>query len=141
MTRHVSTVEMTTDIVTALVSKTNVDANDLPDVVRVVKETLAGLAAGASNELPKPTGRTAPAIAVKRSVCEDHLVCLEDGLKLRSLKQHLRVQHGLTPQQYRAKWSLPDDYPMAAPSYAKARSALAKSMGLSQYRKAVSKVS
>jgi predicted transcriptional regulator len=72
---------------------------------------------------------------VKRSVCEDHLVCLEDGLKLRSLKQHLRVQHGLTPQQYRAKWGLPDDYPMAAPSYAKARSNLAKSMGLSQYRK------
>ena len=140
MTRHVSTVEMTTDIVTALVSKTNVEANDLPDVVRVVKETLASLAAGATGELPQSQGRSAPAIAVKRSVCEDHLVCLEDGLKLRSLKQHLRVQHGLTPQQYRAKWALPDDYPMAAPSYAKARSALAKSMGLSQYRKGAPKV-
>ncbi len=139
MTRHVSTVEMTTDIVTALVSKTNVEANELPDVVRVVKETLAGLAAGASVGLAPPPGKAAPAIPVKRSVCEDHLVCLEDGLKLRSLKQHLRVQHGLTPQQYRAKWALPDDYPMAAPSYAKARSALAKSMGLSQYRKAAPK--
>ncbi len=139
MTRHVSTVEMTTDIVTALVSNTNVEANDLPDVVRVVKETLASLAAGAPAELASRQDRVAPAISVKRSVCEDHLVCLEDGLKLRSLKQHLRVQHGLTPQQYRAKWALPDDYPMAAPSYAKARSALAKSMGLSQYRKATPK--
>ena len=138
MTRHVSTVEMTTDIVTALVSRTNVEANDLPDVVRVVKETLAGLAAKPSVSA-SPAARAAPAISVKRSVCDDHLVCLEDGLKLRSLKQHLRVQHGLTPQQYRAKWDLPDDYPMAAPNYAKARSDLAKSMGLSQYRKGVSK--
>ena len=134
MTRHVSTVEMTTDIVSALVSRTNVEANDLPDVVRVVKETLAGLAASPMAP-PPPASRAAPAVSVKRSVCDDHLVCLEDGLKLRSQKQHLRVQHGLTPQQYRAKWELPDDYPMAAPSYAKARSALAKSMGLSQYRK------
>ncbi len=134
MTRHVSTVEMTTDIVTALVSRTNVEANDLPDVVRLVKETLAGLAA-ASLSPSRPAEKTAPAISVKRSVCEDHLVCLEDGLKLRSLKQHLRVQHGLTPQQYRAKWSLPEDYPMAAPSYARARSDLARSMGLSRYRK------
>jgi predicted transcriptional regulator len=125
---------MTTDIISALVSRTNVEANDLPDVVRVVKETLAGLAA-LPLDPPQPVSRAAPAISVKRSVCEDHLVCLEDGLKLRSLKQHLRVQHGLTPQQYRAKWALPDDYPMAAPSYAKARSNLAKSMGLSQYRK------
>ncbi len=138
MTRHVSTVEMTTDIVSALVSRTAVEANDLPDVVRLVKETLAGLAS-APLDVVRPMERAAPAIAVKRSVCEDHLVCLEDGLKLRSLKQHLRVQHGLTPQQYRAKWSLPEDYPMAAPSYAKARSALAKSMGLSKYRKGAAK--
>jgi predicted transcriptional regulator len=117
-----------------LVSRTNVEAGDLPDVVRIVKETLAGLAAPPT-ALMRPMGKSVPAISVKRSVCEDHLVCLEDGLKLRSLKQHLRVQHGLTPQQYRAKWALPEDYPMAAPSYAKARSNLAKSMGLSQYRK------
>ena len=134
MTRHVSTVEMTTDIVSALVSRTNVEAGDLPDVVRVVKETLAGLAAVPPGSV-RPAERSPPAISVRRSVCDDHLVCLEDGLKLRSLKQHLRVQHGLTPQQYRAKWALPDDYPMAAPSYARARSDLAKSMGLSQYRK------
>lgn len=138
MTRHVSTVEMTTDIVTALVSRTAVEANDLPDVVRLVKETLAGLAAGPVEEV-RPEVKTAPAIAIKRSVCADHLVCLEDGLKLRSLKQHLRVQHGLTPQEYRAKWNLPEDYPMAAPSYAKARSDLAKSLGLSKYRKGAAK--
>ena len=134
MTRHVSTVEMTTDIVTALVSKTAVDVDALPDVVRVVMETLAGLAA-APIEGPRPAAKSSPAVAVKRSVCADHIVCLEDGLKLRSLKQHLRVQHGLTPQEYRAKWALPADYPMAAPNYAKARSELAKSMGLSSYRK------
>ena len=138
MTRHVSTVEMTTDIVSALVSRTAVEANDLPDVVRLVKETLAGLASAPADTV-RPAEKTAPAISVKRSVCADHLVCLEDGQKLRSLKQHLRVQHGLTPQQYRAKWSLPDDYPMAAPSYAKARSELAKSMGLSKYRKGAPK--
>ena len=138
MTRHVSTVEMTTDIVTALVSRTTVEANDLPDVVRLVKETLAGLAS-ANVDQARPAEKAAPAISVKRSVCADHLVCLEDGLKLRSLKQHLRVQHGLTPQQYRAKWSLPEDYPMAAPNYAKARSDLAKSMGLSKYRKGATK--
>jgi predicted transcriptional regulator len=134
MTRHVSTAEMTTDIVTALVSRTNVEAVDLPDVVRVVKETLAGLAAGPILSAQR-VEKSSPAISVRRSVCADHLVCLEDGLKLRSLKQHLRVQHGLTPQQYRARWALPEDYPMAAPNYAKARSDLAKSMGLSQYRK------
>jgi predicted transcriptional regulator len=81
MTRHVSTVEMTTDIVSALVSRTSVEATDLPDVVRVVKETLAGLAAIPADPV-RPTGRSTPAIAVKRSVCEDHLVCLEDGLGL-----------------------------------------------------------
>jgi len=134
MTRHVSTVEMTTDIVTALVSKTAVEANDLPDVVRAVMATLTGLAATPAEGV-RPAARSSPAISVKRSVCADHIVCLEDGLKLRSLKQHLRVQHGLTPQEYRAKWALPADYPMAAPNYAKARSELAKSMGLSSYRK------
>jgi len=138
MTRHVSTVEMTTDIVSALVSRTTVDANDLPDMVRLVKETLAGLASAPVDEV-RPTDKVAPAISVKRSVCADHLICLEDGLKLKSLKQHLRVQHDLTPQQYRAKWNLPEDYPMAAPNYAKARSDLAKSMGLSKYRKGAAK--
>jgi len=140
MTRHISTVEMTTDIITALVSKTNVEANDLPDVVRVVKETLAALAS-ASPQAPPAFAKSSPAVAVKRSVCADHIVCLEDGLKLRSLKQHLRVQHGLTPQAYREKWGLPEDYPMAAPNYAKARSELAKSMGLSSYRKGGAKAS
>ena len=138
MTRHTSTVAMTTDIVTAFVSRTAMDPSDLPDVVRVVKETLAGLSA-ASAAGARPAEKFAPAVAVKRSVCEDHLVCLEDGLKLRSLKQHLRVQHGMTPQQYREKWDLPDSYPMAAPSYARARSDLAKSMGLSKYRKGAAK--
>jgi len=134
MTKHVSTVEMTTDIVAAFVSRTSVQVDELPELVRLVRDTLAQLAGGAPpvmEEAPK----TLPAAAIRKSVTHDHLVCLEDGQKMRSLKQHLRVKHGLTPDEYRAKWSLPSDYPMAAPSYAKARSEFAKSMGLSNYRK------
>ncbi|MBC7283691.1 MAG: MucR family transcriptional regulator [Hoeflea sp.] len=76
-----------------------------------------------------------PAVSVRRSVQSDHLVCLEDGQKYKSLKRHLMSNHGLTPEQYREKWELPADYPMVAPAYAEARSRLAKEMGLGQKRK------
>ena len=76
-----------------------------------------------------------PAIAVKRSITPDHIVCLEDGKKFKSLKRHLRTQYNMTPEQYRDKWSLPPDYPMVAPNYAAARSQLAKQMGLGQQRR------
>jgi predicted transcriptional regulator len=134
MTQHVSTVEMTTDIVAAFVSRTNIQMDELPELVRQVRATLAQLASGTAPAADEPV-KAAPAATVRKSVTHDHLICLEDGLKLRSLKQHLRVKHGLTPEAYRAKWSLPTDYPMAAPGYAKARSEFAKSMGLSNYRK------
>ena len=75
-----------------------------------------------------------PAVAPKRSITPDYIVCLEDGKKFKSLKRHLRTHYNLTPEQYRDKWGLADDYPMVAPNYAKARSALAKQMGLGQRR-------
>jgi predicted transcriptional regulator len=76
-----------------------------------------------------------PAISVKKSITPDHIVCLEDGKKFKSLKRHLRTQYSMTPEQYREKWSLAPDYPMVAPNYAAARSQLAKQMGLGQQRR------
>ena len=76
-----------------------------------------------------------PAIPVKKSITPDHIVCLEDGKKFKSLKRHLRTQYNMTPEQYRERWGLPSDYPMVAPNYAKARSQLAKDMGLGQQRR------
>ena len=136
MTEHVSTIEMTTDIVAAFVSRTNIQMNELPELVRQVRATLVELAHGAT-AAPVEAAKTAPvpAASIRKSVTHDHLICLEDGLKMRSLKQHLRVKHGLTPEGYRAKWGLSPDYPMAAPGYAQARSEFAKTMGLSNYRK------
>jgi len=138
MSQQISTVEMTTDIVSAFVSRTNVQIDELPELVRLVKTTLAELANG-SPAAAEEVVKAAPAAPVRKSVTHDHLICLEDGLKLRSLKQHLRVKHGMTPDEYRAKWGLPASYPMAAPGYAKARSEFAKSMGLSSYRKGAKK--
>ena len=82
-------------------------------------------------ETEKPT----PAVPVKKSITPDYLVCLEDGKKFKSLKRHLRTHYDMSPDEYRAKWNLPSDYPMVAPSYAEARSNLAKQMGLGQQRK------
>jgi len=138
MTQQISTVEMTTDIVAAFVSRANVQMDELPELVRLVKNTLAELATGAAPAI-ETAAKAAPAAPVRKSVTHDHLICLEDGLKLRSLKQHLRVKHGMTPDEYRAKWALPANYPLAAPGYAQARSEFAKSMGLSSYRKGAKK--
>ena len=76
----------------------------------------------------------APAISIKKSITPDYLICMEDGVKLKMLKRHLRTHYGLTPQQYREKWGLPSDYPMVAPNYAKKRSQLAKEIGLGAKR-------
>ena len=88
-----------------------------------------------SSQQPVSTSEpTKPAVPVKRSVTPEYIVCLEDGKKFKSLKRHLRTQYNMTPEQYREKWGLPPDYPMVAPNYAQARSALAKQMGLGQQR-------
>jgi predicted transcriptional regulator len=124
--------ELAADIVSAYVSNNSVPAGDLPGLISQVHLALARVgngAAEASAEAPKP------AIAIKKSITPDYIICLEDGKKFKSLKRHLRTQYNLTPEQYREKWGLAPDYPMVAPNYAKARSDLAKEMGLGQQRR------
>ena len=116
---------MAVDIVAAYVSHNRVAADELPAVIRSVFESLARQTpeAAASENL-------VPAVAVRNSVARDHIVCLEDGRRFKSLKRHLRTSHGFSPAQYRARWSLRSDYPLVAPAYAAQRSELAKSIGL-----------
>ena len=125
-------IELTATIVSAYVSNNSVPSADLPTLIGQIHSALTRVSSGhgeAPMEPPKP------AISVKKSITPDHIVCLEDGKKFKSLKRHLRTQYNMTPEQYREKWSLPPDYPMVAPNYAMARSALAKQMGLGQQRR------
>ena len=114
-----------TEIVAAYVSKNEVAAADLPALIKSVHATLGGF----TGEARAPAGKP-PAVPVKKSVTPDHIVCLEDGKKLKMLKRYLRTRYGLTPDAYRAKWNLPADYPMTAPNYAAKRSDFAKQIGL-----------
>jgi predicted transcriptional regulator len=120
-------IEMTAGIVSAYVGGHTVAAADVPALIRQVHLALA--AVGGPAEAEAAVAKE-PAVPVKRSIAPDHLVCLEDGRKFKSLKRHLRTKYNLSPEDYRAKWNLPKDYPMVAPNYAKARSELAKQMGL-----------
>lgn len=121
------TLDLTTDIVAAYVGHNKVDSADLPDLIKSVFGSLHGLLHG--EELVNKPPLT-PAVPVEDSITDDYLICLEDGKSYKSLKRHLRTQYDLSPQAYREKWGLPHDYPMVAPNYAKARSQLAKKMGL-----------
>lgn len=121
-------IELTSDIVAAYVSNNSVQASDLPDLIRSVHNALGAVL----DPVPEPETRKDPAVPVKKSITPDAIICLEDGRKFKSLKRHLRTAYDLTPEQYRAKWGLPRDYPMVAPAYAAARSTLAKQMGLGQ---------
>ncbi len=130
-------IEMTADIVSAYVGNNSVSAAELPSLIQSVHRALASVSSGAEAVEAAPKE---PAVPVKRSITPDHLVCLEDGRKFKSLKRHLRTKYNMSPEDYRAKWGLPKDYPMVAPNYAKARSELAKQMGLGQGgRQAVSR--
>jgi predicted transcriptional regulator len=123
---------LTADVVAAFVGNNSVPATELPDLIAKVHAALLQLSAPAPvlvEEVLKP------AVPVKKSVTPEFIICLEDGLKFKSLKRHLRTKYNMTPEEYRAKWGLPNDYPMVAPSYAEARSNLAKKMGLGQQRK------
>jgi predicted transcriptional regulator len=126
-----SFIELTANIVSAYVSNNSVSSADIPTLIGQVHSALKRVSGGQSTATEPPK----PAVPVKRSVTSDHIVCLEDGLKFKSLKRHLRTRYGMTPDQYREKWSLPPDYPMVAPNYAAARSQLAKQMGLGQQRR------
>ncbi len=118
---------MAVDVIAAYVGKNPVTASQLPDLINTVYGSLSCLEGGqpeAKSETPKP------AVTVKKSVTPDYIVCLEDGKKLKMLKRHLRTTYNMTPDEYRAKWGLPPDYPMVAPSYAAQRSDFAKKIGL-----------
>jgi predicted transcriptional regulator len=125
-------IELTAEIVSAYVSNNSVPATDISGLISQVHASLARISTGQVEIQSEPLR---PAIAVKRSITPDHIVCLEDGKKFKSLKRHLRTQYSMTPEQYREKWGLPPDYPMVAPNYAAARSELAKQMGLGQQRR------
>ncbi|UVK57591.1 MucR family transcriptional regulator (plasmid) [Mesorhizobium sp. AR02] len=118
-------IELTADIVSAYVSKNPVPATGLPDLIASVHSSLSGLGGPGVPSVVAPT----PAVNPKKSVFPDYIVSLEDGRKFKSMKRHLGLL-GMTPDQYRAKWGLARDYPMVAPNYAAARSALAKASGL-----------
>jgi predicted transcriptional regulator len=125
-------IELSADIVSAYVSNNSVPAADLPSLLQSVYAALKKTAQGQQEE---PKAELVPAVSVRKSITPDAIICLEDGKSFKSLKRHLRTTYGMTPEQYRAKWNLPADYPMVAPNYAKARSELAKTMGLGQQRK------
>ncbi|CAN5254017.1 MucR family transcriptional regulator [soil metagenome] len=121
--------EMTADIVSAYVGNNSVSASDLPSLIANIHSALSQVTTGTLEAAPEPQE---PAVPVRKSISPDFLICLEDGRKFKSLKRHLRTKYDMSPEDYRAKWNLPKDYPMVAPNYAKARSDLAKSMGLGQ---------
>ncbi|MEZ6024251.1 MAG: MucR family transcriptional regulator [Hyphomonadaceae bacterium] len=125
-------VEMAADIVAAYVSANTVAPQDIPGLIRTVYGALSE--AGGEPSV-RVEGTQEPAVPIKKSITPDFIICLEDGKKFKSLKRHLRTRYGMTPDEYRAKWSLPHDYPMVAPNYAKERSNLAKRMGLGHARK------
>lgn len=118
---------MTADIVSAYVSKNVLPAQQIPDVINTVFSSLAGL-----NNTPRETQAEPlkPAVPVRKSVTPEYIICLEDGKKLKMLKRHLRSTYNMSPDEYRAKWGLPPDYPMVAPNYAAQRSEFAKRIGL-----------
>ena len=129
---HADFIGLTANIVSAYVSNNAVAAADIPTLINQVHAALRRVTTAPSESTAEPLK---PAVAVKKSITPEYLVCLEDGKKFKSLKRHLRTQYNMTPEQYREKWGLPVDYPMVAPDYAAARSQLAKQMGLGQQRR------
>lgn len=119
-------ITLTSDIVAAHVSNNAVDVNELPSLISNVFSALNGLGGGASVAEERPE----PAVSVRASVKKDHIVCLDCGKKMKMLKRHLSTEHGMTPDEYRARWELGPDYPVVAPNYAETRRKLAKQIGL-----------
>jgi predicted transcriptional regulator len=125
-------IEMVSDIVSAYVAHNPVPVADLPKLIEKVHNVLTEIeTSGSAEEKPE----LKPAVAIRKSVTDDHIVCLEDGKKFKSLKRHLRTRYDMSPDEYREKWGLAADYPMVAPNYARQRSDLARKMGLGQSKK------
>ncbi len=120
-------IELTAKIVTAYVSRNVIQVADLPNLITTVRQALASL--GQAPEQAEAV-ELKPAVSIKKSVTAEYIICLEDGKKLKMLKRHLNATYNMTPDEYRAKWNLPADYPMVAPNYAQARSKLALELGL-----------
>lgn len=129
-TAHQDFLALTADIVSSHVANNTVAVSDLPGLIQNVYTALAKLSGAAESE----KARQDPAVSIRASVKPDYIVCLEDGKQLKMLKRHLMVHYSLTPEEYRAKWSLPADYPMVAPNYALKRRELAKKIGLGTKR-------
>jgi len=121
-------VELSAMIVAAYVSHNNIARTELGTLIASTHEALLGL--GRETVVEAPSAPLVPAVPIKKSITPDAIICLEDGKAFKSLKRHIGSKYGLTPDQYRAKWKLPADYPMTAPNYAERRSQLAKTIGL-----------
>lgn len=124
---NVSAVSLASDIVVAYVSNNPVPRSELAALISDVHAAIERLHAGGA---PEPEAKPVPVVPIRKSVTDSHILCLEDGKPFKSLKRHIHTHHGLTPDEYRLRWNLPHDYPMVAPTYAAARSALAKRLGL-----------
>jgi predicted transcriptional regulator len=125
--RSAEILRMTAEIVSAYVGKNPLPTQQIPDVINTVYSSLTGLTGTPAAAAAEPLR---PAVPVRKSVTPEYIVCLEDGKKLKMLKRHLRSTYNMTPDEYRAKWGLPADYPMVAPNYAAQRSEFAKKIGL-----------
>ena len=132
---HISFIKLAADIVSAYVCNNSIPAHDVANLLVEVHASLTRLTEGTPAPVVGTIDPLRPAVPTKKSITSDYIVCLEDGKKFKSLKRHLRAQYNLSPEAYREKWGLPADYPMVAPNYAKARSQLAKKMGLGQQRR------
>jgi len=119
--------KLATEIVAAYVSNNPVPVSELPAMIKSVHATLGGLSGGTAADIQTAQK---PAVTVKKSITPEYIICLEDGKKLKMLKRYLRSRYNLSPEEYRAKWGLPADYPMVAPNYAAQRSEFAKKIGL-----------
>ena len=128
---HAEVLQMTTKVVSAYVGHNSVGETQIPEVIKSVYASLAGL--DGHTELGAKA-KQKPAVPIKKSITDDYVICLEDGKKFKMLKRHLRTTYGLSPEDYRARWGLGSDYPMVAPNYAKWRSAFAKQIGLGKRR-------
>ena len=126
-----NSLDLVADIVSAYVANNTISATDLPALIASVHGALNQVANGKGEE---PAPELKPAVPIKKSITPDAIICLEDGKAFKSLKRHLATKYGMTPDDYRARWGLPKDYPMVAPNYAAARSQLAKKMGLGTRR-------
>jgi len=130
--RSVSFLEVAVEVVAAYISNNSVPQTELPILIADVHSALVQMTQNNGEPVAEPQK---PAISARKSVTNEYIVCLEDGKRSKSLKRQLRTQYDMSPEEYREKWGLASDYPMVAPAYAKARSQLAKEMGLGQQRR------